>query len=156
MKRACMRRSWTLIRMREFFPACQSRQLMASSIWMRLCLVLLPDFHCKENLVSMSYLYTQDSSTVIMVFMKSRSLFVESSMSCESWVYGYDPEPVIFLTMKTRREPKHYLTQMLLAINRRYWQEGNNSRMRMKIQGRLMQALFIKIHQDFVAKNKVG
>ena len=22
----------------------------------------------------------------------------------ESWVYGYDPEPVIFLTMKMRRE----------------------------------------------------
>ena len=22
----------------------------------------------------------------------------------ESWVYGYDPEPVIFLTMKIRRE----------------------------------------------------
>ena len=32
--------------------------------------------------------YSEDSSPVIMVFMKSGSLFVESSMSCESWVYG--------------------------------------------------------------------
>jgi hypothetical protein len=39
-----------------------------------------------------------------MVFMKSGSLFVESSMSHESWVYGYNLEPVIFLTMKIRRE----------------------------------------------------
>ena len=43
-----------------------------------------------------SYPYTQDSSPVIMVFMNSGSLFVESSKSCESWVYGYDPEPVIW------------------------------------------------------------
>jgi hypothetical protein len=36
----------------------------------------------------------QDSSPVIMMFIKSGSLFVES------WVYRYDPEPIIFLTMK--------------------------------------------------------
>ena len=43
-----------------------------------------------------------------MVFMKSGSLFVESIISCgtgdESWVYGYDPETVIFLTMEIQRE----------------------------------------------------
>ena len=32
---------------------------------------------------------------VIVVLMLSGSLFVESSMSCEFWVYGYGPEPVI-------------------------------------------------------------
>ena len=66
--------------------------------------MLSSDFLCKENydwrLVSGSYPYTQDSSHVLMVIMKSRSLFVESSMSCqtgdESWVYGYDPETAIF------------------------------------------------------------
>jgi hypothetical protein len=36
-----------------------------------------------------------------MVFMNSGSLFVEY-MSFEFWVYGYDPEPIIFLTMKNR------------------------------------------------------
>ena len=72
-----------------------------------------------------------------MVFM--RSLFVEFGMSSESWVYGYNLEPVIFLTMKIVMvlKPKefgsilvfleepvpsdesiiHYLIQMLLAIN---------------------------------------
>ena len=45
----------------------------------------------RNNLVSRSYPYTQDSSAVvlIMVFMKTGSLFVESSMS---WGYRYDPE----------------------------------------------------------------
>ena len=42
---------------------------------------------------------------------------VESSMSCESWVYGYDTEPVMFLTLKIHESTKHYLTQMLLATN---------------------------------------
>jgi len=34
----------------------------------------------------------------------------------------------------------HYLTQMLFASNWRYRQAGKNSRMRTKVQGRLMQA----------------
>ena len=52
---------------------------------------------------------------------------------------------------------KHYLTQMLLAINWRYWQAGKNSRMSMMVQGRLMQARFIEIHQVLAKnKNKVG
>ena len=33
----------------------------------------------------------------------------------ESWMYGYDPEPVIFLTMKIRLEHLHYLTKCYLA-----------------------------------------
>ena len=33
IKRACMRRPWTFIRMREFFPVFHYSQLMASSIW---------------------------------------------------------------------------------------------------------------------------
>jgi hypothetical protein len=57
------------------------------------------DFHCKENIR-----FAQDSLPVIMAFMKSGSLFVESSMSFESWVYGYDSEPLIFCTMKIRRD----------------------------------------------------
>ena len=35
MKRACLRRPWTFIRMSEFFPACQQRQLITSSIWVK-------------------------------------------------------------------------------------------------------------------------
>ena len=35
----------------------------------------------QNDLVSGSYPYTQDSSPVIMVFMRSGSLFMESSMS---------------------------------------------------------------------------
>ena len=52
-------------------------------------------------------------------------------------------------------DKKHYLTQMLLAINWRYWQARKNSRIRMKVQGRLMQARFIEIHLVF-AKEKSG
>ena len=44
------------------------------------------DFHCKENDADrvVGYSYTQDSSSVIMVIMKSGM----------SWVYGYDPEAI--------------------------------------------------------------
>ena len=45
---------------------------------------------------------------------------------------------------------------MMFAINCRYWQAGKLSRMRMKVEGRLMQARFIKIHQVFSKGNKVG
>ena len=42
---------------------------------------------------SWSYPYTQESSPVIMVLMKSGSLFVEKNIS---WMYGYDPETKSF------------------------------------------------------------
>ena len=62
----------------------------------------------RKDLVSGSYPYTKDSYPVIMMFIKSGSLFVKSSISSEtgdeSWVYENDPETVIFLTMKILRE----------------------------------------------------
>ena len=44
-----MSRPWILVRMRDFFPACRKRQLLASSIWVRRCVVLASIFHFKEN-----------------------------------------------------------------------------------------------------------
>ena len=41
-------------------------------------------------------------------------------------------------------------------INWRYWQTGKNSHMRIKAQGRLVEARFIKIHQVFAKRKKVG
>ena len=96
--------------------------------------------------------YTQDSSSVIMVFMKSGSLFVESSISCESWVYDTTLNQSLSLQWKSDESIKHYLTQMLLIIN---WRYGKNSRMHMKIQGRLMHVRFNEIHQVSAKKNKV-
>ena len=58
-----------------------------------------------------------------------------------------------FLQCKSDESTKHYLTQMLLVINWRYWHAGENSRMRMKFQGRLMQVRLIEINQ-FFAENK--
>ena len=54
--------------------------------------------------------------------------------------------PSFSVQWKSYESTKHYLTQILLAINWRYWQAGKNSRMRMKVRGRLMQTRFIKIH----------
>ena len=53
----------------------------------------------------------------------------------ESWIYGYDPEPVIFLTMKIRRQNQtlphsNAASHQMMLITR------------MKVQGR-----FIEIHQ---------
>ena len=60
--------------------------------------------------------------------------------------------PSFPLQWKSDESTKHYLTQMLLNINWRYWQAGKISRMHMKVQGRLMQARFIKLHQVFARK----
>ena len=69
------------------------------------------------------------------------------------------PENQIFppfsLQWKSDESTKHYLIKMLLAVNWRYWQTGKNSRMRMKVQGRLMQARFIEIYQVFAKKGRV-
>ena len=43
---------------------------------------------------------------------------------------------------------------MLLAVNWRYWQVRKNSSMYMTVQGRLMQARFIEIHQIFAKKKR--
>ena len=51
---------------------------------------------------------------------------------------------------------KNYLFQMLLAINWRYWQAWKKSRMRMKVQGRLMQARFIEIHHVLATTTKMS
>ena len=66
------------------------------------------------------------------------------------WIkYAATVAPSFSLQWKSNESTKHYRNQMLLAINLRYWQEGNNSRKRMKVRGRLMQARFIEIHQVF-------
>ena len=89
-----------------------------------------------------------------MVFMKSESLFVESSKSC---VYEYDPETKSFRHLPYNENPTRVLNTTSLkcwlpsteAIDRR----GKKIRMRIKVQGRIMQARFTEIHQVF-AKNK--
>ena len=58
--------------------------------------MLLSDFHCRENdrfrVVSIHPgLVTSDYG------VHEVGVTVESSMSCEFWVYRYDLEPIIFL-----------------------------------------------------------
>ena len=72
----------------------------------------------------------------------------------ESWVYGYDPEPVIFLIMNIRQRALNTNSLKCClpstdAIDRR----EKNARMRMKVQGRAMEAHFIEIHQIFAKKS---
>ena len=60
----------------------------------------------------------------------------------------------LFLHFIYNESTKYYLIQMLLAVNWRYWQAGKNSRVCMKVQGRLMQARFIEICQVFAQKKE--
>jgi hypothetical protein len=86
--------------------------------------------------------------TVIMLFMKSRSQFMESSMS---WVCGYDPETESFHRFSYNENLMRALNTTSLkcclpstdAIVR--WEKIDA--MPMKVQGCLMQACFIEIHQ---------
>ena len=56
--------------------------------------MLSSDFHCNENYGFWVIPIHPGLVTMIMVVIKSGSRFVES---CLSWVYGYNPEPIIFL-----------------------------------------------------------
>ena len=69
----------------------------------------------------------------------------------ESWVYGYEPETKSFRHFPYNEIPTRALNTTD-AIDRR----EKNSRTHMKVQGRLMQARFIEMHQVFVKENKVG
>ena len=127
---------------------------MASSIWVRLCLVLSSDFDCKKN---------------------DRTIwfpdFICTSKTCHQWLWCswnrghclWGPAwprnkivPSLSLQWKSDESTKHYTTQMLLAINWYYWQAWRNSHMRMRVQGRLMQVHLIEIHLVFAKKNKDG
>ena len=92
-----------------------------------------------------SYPYTQD----MLDSTKSDPDFMNTIIT------GEETQNLSFyLHWKFDESTKHYLTQMLLAIIWRYSQEGKNSSMCMKVQGRLMQARFIEIHQVFTKKEK--
>ena len=56
------------------------------------------------------------------------------------------------LEWKSDKSTKHYINQMLLAINWHYWQAGKDSHMHMEVQGCLMQACFIEIQHVFEKK----
>ena len=79
----------------------------------------------------------------------------------ESWEYGYVPETKSFRHFPYNENPTTVLNNTSLecylpstdAIERR----EKNSSMPMKAEGRLMQARFIEIHQEFYNnKNKIG
>ena len=75
------------------------------------------DFHCKENDGFWPYLYTQDSQDMLDSTNSDLDFTNTIITGDESWVYGYDPKPVIFLTIKSDESTKQYLTQMLVGIN---------------------------------------
>ena len=53
---------------------------------------------------SESYPYTQDSQDMLDSTNSHPDFMNTVITGDESWVYGYDSEPVIFLTTKIRRE----------------------------------------------------
>ena len=78
------------------------------------------------------------------------NLLISGDITKKFWIKCAAPVvPLFFLQWKSDERTKHYLTLMLLAINWRYWQEGINSRMRMKVERRLIQERFFEIHKDF-------
>ena len=66
---------------------------------------------------------------------------------------GTTRNPSFSLEWKSEKRTKHYLSLILLDINWCNWQAGKNSRLRMKVQGLLIQARFIEIHQVFAKKS---
>ena len=88
---------------------------------------------------------------MITVFMKSESLIVESKIS---WVHGYDLETKSYRHFPYNENPMRALntTSLKCCLPLTLLKGGKNSRMRMKVQGRFMQAHFVEIHQVFTKK----
>ena len=93
--------------------------------------------------------------SVIMVFMKSQSLFVESTMS---WVYEYNPETKSFCNFLYNENPTRALNtaspKCCLPSTNVIDRREKNSRMYMKVQGQLMKTHLIEIHQVFAEKDR--
>ena len=51
-----------------------------------------------------SYPYNQGSQYILNSINSGPDFMNTIMTGVESWVYGYDPEPVIFLTVKIRQE----------------------------------------------------
>ena len=74
----------------------------------------------------------------------------------ESWVNGYNPETESFRHFLYNESPTRALnTTSLKCCLLTLLRVGKNSRMPMKIQGRLMQARFIVIHRGFAKKKSL-
>ena len=122
--------------------------------------MLSSDFHCKENNG------TTEAAHMIRTFVtifpdlrrvrslaNNRSLFFRQKTV---WIICAAPVvPLFSLQWKSDESTKHYFTQILLAINWRYWQSGKISRMSMKVQFCLVQVRLIEIHQIGYFSNRV-
>ena len=104
-----------------------------------------------------------EQRTWFRLFFGDISWYQESKEPGEPQEFGFSPKmvwnkfaaPVVpsFSSLwKSDGSSKLYLTQMLFAINWRYWQAGKKSHMRITFQSCLMQARFIEIHQVFAKK----
>jgi hypothetical protein len=101
-------------------------------------------------LVSRYYTYTQD----MLDSTNSDPNIVNTIITGdESWVYGYDPENVIFLTMKIQREHCTLLHSNATCHQLTLLTGGKKTRMHMKVQGRLMQVHFIQKHEVLKKKS---
>ena len=147
MKHACMRRPWTVILINEFFPPAKSVSWRQAAFeWHDWCsrrifivwkmtewfgfqvLPVRPGHGGLHKQWPRFHEHHNHWWQVLCVRVRFRNQIVPSF----SWQW------------KSNKSLKHYLTQMLLAINWHYSQVGKNLLMYMKVQG-----CFIEIHQVF-------
>ena len=104
MKGGCMRQPWTFIGMSDFFPrlpiaSVDGKQHLSKVVFSR-------SFIERKKTGSVSNMYTRDSQDILDSTNSYPDFMNAIITGKRSWVYGYNPEPVIFLIMKIRRE--HY------------------------------------------------
>ena len=160
MNHGYMRRPWTFIRIREFFPPINIVSWWHETFQWR-------SAWCSRWVFIVRKMTTTGAAHLIQTFFfwwKSRLLWFARLLTlpqtsscypnsrCHWKESDFRQESTLW---KSDQSTKHNLTQMLLAINWHYWQAGKNSHKRMKVQGRLMQVRFIEIHQVSAKTNKV-
>ena len=94
---------------------------------------------------------TLDSQkSTLLWFARLLTLLISGEVAKIVWIKWAAPVVQSFsLEYKSVKSTKHYLTQMMLAINWCYWQarQSSNTRMCVKVQGHLMRVYLFEIHQ---------
>ena len=128
---------------------------MASSIWVTYCLVLSSDFHCKENdgaTGAAHLIQTFWRKTRLLWYARLLTLLISGDNGIKVWIKFAAPVvPSFYLKWKSDESTKQYLTQMLLAINWRYWQTGKIHECVWRLNVTSCER-FIEIHQVFAKK----
>jgi hypothetical protein len=146
MKCACIRRPWTFICMREFFSCLSIASVDGKQHLSEVVFSALIGFSLRKMVERFGFWVVSIHPGL---FTSDYGIHEVGITLCGvQHVLGVRPRNQVILSFslqwKSDESPRHYPTQMLLAINWSLLVDGKYSHMHMRVQG-----CFIEIHQFF-------